>query len=298
MKKVLSASLLTALCLFVFSTQALLAQEKIELWPNLAPGEAVRQPNVEDPNVPNTPAQVVTTPQLLIFKPEKQVHDACVLVFPGGGFNVCFYHNEGIPIAKYWNEKGYVAAVLVYRVPRPKSGPIYFSAFQDAQRAVRYMKANADKYGIDPTKIGVQGFSAGSCLAVHTAVNSMTESYEPVDEIDALSASIAFAIPVYPAYVLTDGATDPNVNKGEGAALIDDLHFDEQTPPMCLIHGDADIYSPLGSVEIYKKLRSMNIPAELHIYADAPHGFMFWDNLPNAQTWQDRCYAWLQKMGY
>ena len=66
MKKVLSASLLTALCLFVFSTQALLAQEKIEL-ANLAPGEAVRQPNVEDPNVPNTPAQVVTTPQLLIL---------------------------------------------------------------------------------------------------------------------------------------------------------------------------------------------------------------------------------------
>ena len=274
------------------------AQEKVDLWPGVAPGETVRNPHVEDPNVGNSPAQVVTTPQLLIFKPEKQTSDACILVFPGGGFNVCFYHNEGEDVAKYWNDKGYVAAVLVYRVPRPKSGPIYMSAFQDAQRAVRYMRGNAEKYGIDPNKIGVQGFSAGSCLTVHTAVNSMTKSYEPVDELDNLPANLAFAIPVYPAYVLTDGATDPNKNRGEGATLIDDLHFDEQTPPMCLIHGDGDIYSPLGSVEIYKRLRKMNIPAELHIFAGAPHGFMFWDDLPNAQTWQDRCYAWLKKMDY
>ena len=297
-KRIFSVVCFIALCLALATTRASVAQEKVELWPNLAPGETVREPNVEDPNVPNTPAQVVTTPQLLIFRPEKQTSDACVLVFPGGGFNVCFYHNEGIPVAKYWNEKGFVSAVLVYRVPRPKSGPIYMSAFQDAQRAVRYMKANADKYGINPDKIGVQGFSAGSCLTVHTAVNSTTQSYDPIDEMDDLPASVAFAIPVYPAYVLTDGATDANANKGEGASLIDDLHFDEQTPPMCLIHGDADIYSPLGSVEIYKKLRKMGISCELHVFAGAPHGFMFWDDLPNAQTWQDRCYAWLKKMGY
>lgn len=274
------------------------AQEVIELWPGLAPGETVRKPNVEATNDPNSPALVVTTPQLLIFKPEKQTSDACVLVFPGGGFNVCFYHNEGVPIAKYWNDKGYVSAVLVYRVPRPQNAPIYSSAFQDAQRAIRYMRANSKKLGIDPNKIGVQGFSAGSCLTLHVALNSQTLSYEPIDEIDRLPANIAFAIPVYPAYVLDDGATDPNVNKGEGASIIDDFHFDQQTPPMCLIHGDSDIYSPLGSVEVYKRLRKMSIPCELHIFAEAPHGFMFWDNLPNAQTWLDRCYAWLKKMGY
>ena len=298
MKKCLFVALATTVCFFCCAIQSSFGQEVVELWPSLAPGESVREVNVEDPNVANTPAQVVTTPQLLIFEPEKRVSDACVLVFPGGGFNVCYYHNEGIPVAKYWNEKGYVAAVLVYRVPRPKNAPIYQSAFQDGQRAIRYMRANAKKYGIDPDKIGVQGFSAGSCLAVRVAVNSTVKSYEPVDEIDQLSAKLAFAIPVYPAYVLTDGATDPNANKGEGASLLDDLLFDEQTPPMCLIHGDDDIYSPLGSVEIYKRLRKMNLSAELHIFAGAPHGFMFWDDMPNAQSWQDRCYAWLKKMGF
>lgn len=290
--------LATALFSFLLFLQFTAGQEVVELWSGLAPGETKREANVENSNVPDSPAQVVTTPQLLIFRPEKQTSDACVLVFPGGGFNVCFYHNEGIQIAKYWNDKGYVSAVLVYRVPRPKTGPIYWSAFQDAQRCVRYMRGNAKKYGIDPDKIGVQGFSAGSCLAVHTAVNSTLKSYEPIDELDKLPANVAFAIPVYPAYVLTDGATEPNVDKGEGAVLIEDLRFDEKTPPMCLIHGDSDIYSSLGSVEIYKTLRKKNIPCELHVYSGAPHGFMFWDDLPNAQSWQDRCFAWLKKIGF
>ena len=272
--------------------------EKVELWPGLAPGETVREPNVEDPNVPNVPALKVTTPYLLIQRPEKQPSDACVLIMPGGGFNVCFYNNEGFPPSKYWNEKGYVTAILVYRVPRPASGAIYGPALQDAQRAVRVLRANAQKFGFAPDKIGVEGYSAGGCLALLTAVNSEAKTYEPVDELDKYPCNVAFAIPVYPAYVLDDGATDPNANKGENASILPDFHFDSQTPPMCLIHGDADIYSPLGSVEVYKKLRKMGISCELHIFAGAPHGYMFWDDLPNAQSWQDRRFAWVQKMGF
>ncbi len=295
--KIFSLTLTTLLSLSMLSVSNVFSQDVIELWPGLAPGEAVREANVETGNG-YSPATVVATPKLEIYKPEKQTSDTCIMVFPGGGFNVCFYHNEGEEVAKYWTDRGYVTAVLIYRVPRPKTGPVYKSALQDAQRAVRYMRANAGKYGVDPNKIGAQGFSAGSCLTMYTAVNSMTDSYEPIDEIDKLPANLAFAIPVYPAYMLDDGVADPNVNRGEGASLVEDLNFDEQTPPMCLIHGDADIYSSLGSVEIYKRLRKMNISAELHIFSGAPHGFMFWDDLPNAQTWQDRCYAWLKKMGF
>lgn len=287
--------------LAVFSTAALFAptsvsaQEKVELWPELAPGETVREPNVENPA---GSAWRVTTPYLLIFQPEKKTSDACVLVIPGGGFNVCFYGEEGIPNAKYWNSKGYVAAVLVYRAPRPESGPIYAPALQDARRAVRILRANASKLGVDPNKIGAQGYSAGGCLTLLAATNSETEVYQPIDEIDQTSARLNFAIPIYPAYVLTDGATDPNANKGEGAEILNDFHFDAQTPPLCLVHGDADIYSPLASVEVYKKLRKLGIPCELHVYANAPHGFMFWNDKPNAADWRERCAAWLKKTGF
>lgn len=278
-----------------FASASVSAQEKVELWPELAPGETVREPNVENPA---GSAWRVTTPYLLIFQPEKKTSDACVLVIPGGGFNVCFYGEEGITNAKYWNSKGYVAAVLVYRAPRPESGPIYAPALQDARRAVRILRANASKLGVDPNKIGAQGYSAGGCLTLLAATNSETEVYQPIDEIDQTSARLNFAIPIYPAYVLTDGATDPNANKGEGAEILSDFHFDAQTPPLCLVHGDADIYSPLASVEVYKKLRKLGIPCELHVYANAPHGFMFWNDKPNAADWQERCAAWLKKTGF
>lgn len=293
-------SLISWAFVFFFTVEIACAQnpEKVEIWPNLAPGEMVREPEVNDPNIPNAPALKVTTPYLLIQRPKKQTSDVCVLIMPGGGFNVCFYDNEGFPPSKYWNDRGYVTAILVYRVPRPASGTIYGPALQDAQRAVRYLRSSADKYGINPNRIGVEGYSAGACLALLTAVNSETETYAPVDDIDSHPCNVAFAIPVYPAYVLDDGAKDPNVNKGEGASILPDFHFDSKTPPMCLIHGDADIYSPLGSVEIYKRLRKMEIPCELHIFAGAPHGYMFWDDLPNAQSWQDRRFAWTQKMGF
>ncbi|MBP5622543.1 MAG: alpha/beta hydrolase [Thermoguttaceae bacterium] len=269
--------------------------ERIDLWEGLAPGESVRKANVE--SQPGY-ADRITVPQLLIFRPEKQTSDTCMLLLPGGGFNNCYYGPEGIFNAQYWNSKGRFVAVLVYRVPRPKDKPIYWLAFQDAQRAVRYLRANADKYGINPDKIGVQGYSAGGCLALYVALNSETQSYEPKDEIDELPANVAFALPVYPAFVLDDGAEGPNVNKGEGASLLDDFRFDAHTPPMCIMHGDSDVYSPLGSVEIYKRLRKMNISCELHIYAGAVHGFYNWFPLENARSWRERSEAWLIKTGF
>ena len=270
-------------------------RETVDLWPDLAPNETVREPSVEaSPGA----AVRVTTPYLIICRPEKQTSDSCVIIFPGGGFVSCSYDDGGIAHAKFWNSTGRFSAVLVYRTPRPKSGPIYLPALQDAQRAIRYLRANADKYGIDPDKIGAQGFSAGGCLALLAAVNSETNSYEPIDKLDETSAKLAFSIPVYPAYVLDDGAKDANTNRGEGANVLPDFHFDAQTPPMCFLHGDADVYAPLGSVEAYKRLRKMNIPAEIHIFAKAPHGFPHWVDYPNTTGWRDRCVAWLDKMGF
>ena len=285
---------LLAFCVVVGFFSAALAEEKYDLWPNLAPGETVREANVE-PNGDH--ASRVTTPQLLVFKPEKKTSDACVLVFPGGGYDVCFYYNEGIPIARWWNEKGVTACVLVYRVPRPAGKPIYASAWQDAQRAVRWTRSHAKSLGIHPEKIGAQGFSAGGHLTLMTALNSQTAAYEPTDELDKVPCHVNFAIPVYPAYVLEDGAEGPNQNQGNGVKMLPTFLFDTRTPPMCLLHGDSDIYSPVGSISVYQELRKKKVPCELHIFSGAVHGFMFWDNAANTQTWKDRCWAWFQTLG-
>ncbi len=283
------------LFLAVSSCFQVCAQEKIELWPGLAPGETVREANVE-PN--GDRATCVTTPFLLVYHPEKQISDICMLILPGGGYQVCFYFNEGIPNAKWWNEQGITAAVLVYRVPRPDGKEIFIPAWQDAQRAVRVLRSKAKEWGLNPEKIGVQGYSAGGHLALLTACSSQTSSYEPIDELDKISCHVNFALPVYPAYVLEDGVDGPNARRGNDAEMAPGLNFDQKTCPMCLLHGDGDIYSPMGSVKVYSEMRKRDIPCELHIFSGAVHGFMFWNDALNTKTWRDRGFEWIKAMGY
>lgn len=290
--------MITVVCLafyYLLFVTTLQSAERVEFWPGLAPGETTREPDVEsDANR----AIRVTTPYLTIHFPEHKTSDTCILYIPGGAFEVCYHVEESAPCVEYWTKTGRTVAVLTYRVPRPQDKPIYWSALQDAQRAVRYLRANAGKYGIDPEKIGVQGNSAGGCLTLLVAGNSTQKTYEDVDQIDSVTAKVAFAIPIYPAYVLEDGAFGPNENRGEDAEMLDDYLFDTQTPPMCLLHGDIDVYSSLGSIEVYKKLRKLGIPCELHVYTGVPHGFFSWFNVPNAESWRERCDAWLVKQGY
>ncbi len=267
--------------------------ESYKIWPDKAPGETVCEPNVE--KTPGS-AQKVTDPRLYVFRAKEQKSDACIILFPGGGYSTCFYQGEGSPNVTYWNSKGITVFVLVYRVPRPVGEPIYQRAWQDAQRTVRFVRKNAERFNINPEKIGVEGYSAGGHLALMAATQSQTRSYKPIDELDQISCHVNFALPVYVPYVLEDGSIGPNAKKGNSVPLLPELKFDEKTPPMILIHGDNDIYSPMGSVQVYRQLRKMNVPCELHIFSKAPHGFMFWNNLENAKTWKDRSYEWMKTM--
>ena len=284
-------------CGFLSAVVQAAEPERIELWPGVAPGETVREANVE-PNGPGTHATRVTTPYLLVFRPEKPTSDVCLLLFPGGGYNVCFYPEEGFPNARWWNEQGVTAAVLVYRVPRPQGKAIFASAWQDAQRAVRILRSKAAEWGVNPEKIGAQGYSAGGHLTLLTACSSQTPAYEPVDELDKLPCHVNFAMPVYPAYVLDDGATEANTRGGNDAGMAPGLNFDKKTCPMCLLHGDRDIYSPMGSVRVYMELRKRGIPCEMHVFSGAVHGFMFWNDAPNTQNWRSRELEWMKTMGY
>ena len=237
-------------------------------------------------------------PILKYWKPRVKTSDACVIVCPGGGYYEIAPEHENEKIAQFFVEKGITTVVLIYRTPRPEGFPKHTAAWQDAQRCVRVVRSHAKEWGINPDKIGILGFSAGGHLALMTATTSMTNSYEPIDKIDKLSASVNFAIPVYPAYVLKDGADNPNTNKGDDSELVDDFAFDEKTPPMCFVHGNEDEYSPMGSVAVYEKLREMEIPAEVHIYANVGHGFGGNPTDDHLGDWLNRVYYWMQTMGF
>lgn len=208
--------------------------------------------------------------------PAKDVdNDGCMILISGGSYECCC----DVGLIKEWKERftelGFQCVNFVYRTPRPVGLPIYQTAWEDGQRAVRMVRNEAAKRGFDPEKIGVISMSAGSHLALLLATSSQTESYEKTDKIDELPCHINWAIVNAPAYGTTDAENGtPATRQGYGTdvKLSDVFKFDEKTCPMSLHHGGTDIYAPHTSTLVYRQLRRMRIPAELHLYPDKGHG--------------------------
>lgn len=208
--------------------------------------------------------------------PAKEIrNNGCMILISGGGYNNCC----DVAYIEKWNKEltalGFQCVNFVYRTPRPTGLPVYQTAWEDGQRAVRMVRSQAEKRGFDPEKIGVVGMSAGSHLALLLATSSQTPAYEKVDKLDETPCHINWAIVNAPAYGTTDSETGiPSSRQGYGTdvTLSSVFRFDERTCPMTLQHGGADIYSPYTSTLVYRKLRTMNIPAEIHLYPDKGHG--------------------------
>ena len=281
--------------------------ERIRLWPGLAPRETESSPGrfAYDEKIKGWRRWEVSQPELVIFRPSGKPRDTMVVVMPGGGYNS---HNMGhfCRDAKPILDSGRWVAVLHYRIPRREGRNISDAPREDAARAIstlranaaraiRHRRANAAKIVRAPEKIGAVGFSAGAHLAAISATSSQDALYERIDALDDLSAHLNFAVPVYPAYVADDGATGPNAHGGDNAAILPEFKFDEKTPPMFMLHGDRDYYSPMASVLLYTELHKRKIPAQLFVYANVSHGL---GDTPNAKGWQNRIVDWLESIGF
>ena len=230
--------------------------------------------------------------------------DLCVMTISGGGFGSCCDAARLQPAIDRFVRAGFTVADVTYRTPRPKGLPIHQSAWEDVQRAVRVVRSEAAKRGFDPEKIGATGISAGAKALLLVATSSLTPAYAPVDEVDALPCHLLFAIPQAPAYVLTDGQGTPNTRNGDApdVTLVPELKFDAKTCPMCFFQGGIDDYSPFGSTQIYRQLRRMKIPAEIHLFADRWHGFHGDMNKGDEATgwdhWFHRAEEFIRQMNY
>ena len=197
---------------------------------------------------------------------------------------------------------GISVVAINYRYVTDDESPPVKAPLHDAARALQFIRSKAKEWQINPEKIAALGFSAGGHLTLMTSTTSQTNSYEAIDELDKLPCHVNYAVPVYPAYVLEDGANGANKAKGNNSTIVKDFAFDAKTPSMCLIHGDTDQYSPMNSVAVYHKLRTMNIPAELHIYAKIGHGFGARPTLDGKNDhigdWLNRAYESLKVLGF
>lgn len=166
--------------------------------------------------------------------------------------------------------------------------PKHHVAFQDIQRAIRFVRSKAGDLQIDPDKIGTIGFSAGGHLCASLSVNHMERAYDAVDEVDKLDAKPNFTILVYPAYLSSgnnDGKLDPFFVQP----------FSKESTPETFICVAADDGHNAGIIDYYLHLRKAKIPTELHFFHKGGHGGGLREKHPFPE-WTMSCRRWLKDL--
>lgn len=242
----------------------------------------------------------VTIPTLEVFLPEKgNAKGYAVVVVPGGGYGVVVYQGEGISTARELAKNGITAFVLKYRLPSDATmvdkaiGPL-----QDAQQAIKLVRENAVKWGINPTKIGIMGFSAGGHLAA-TAATHFKDTL--IENSNNTSLRPDFQIVVYPVISMSDRLTHRDSrsnllgnNPSEETIkwFSNELQVDTTTPPAYLTHAaDDKLVDVDNSVDYFQQLRKNGVPVEMHIYPKGGHGFIF-----RHEGWMQPLLKWLDSM--
>jgi acetyl esterase/lipase len=240
----------------------------------------------------------VTTPTLEVYLPDRtRSNGTAIIICPGGSYKVLVYQGEGIAIAKEFVKRGVAAFVLKYRLPNDsilidkKIGPL-----QDALQAIKLVRENAHKWGIDVNKVGVIGFSAGGHLASSLATHY---SERLIENNSKINLRPDFQILIYPVISMQDSLThfESRTNllgKNPAKGIID--HFsnesmiDTNTPPAYIIHAaDDKVVDVDNSIAYFEGLRHHKVPVELHIYPEGDHGFIF-----KRAGWMQPLFEWMK----
>ncbi len=266
--------------------------EVLPLWPDRAPDAKGTSEN-------DIPTLTITLP------PEDKANGAAVIVCPGGGYGGLAFGYEGVDVGKWLNDHGVAAFVLKYR--HRGTGYGHPTPLNDAQRAIRLVRAEAQKYGVDPKRIGILGFSAGGHLASTAATHFNVGDRQAKDPIDRVSSRPDFAILCYPVISFSTQHTHKGSRKnllGENPdpKLVEhyssELQVTSETPPTFLWHTDGDQgVVPENSVLFYLALRKAGVPAELHIYEQGRHGLGLAAGAIGAESWPEQCLAWMRGRG-
>lgn len=283
-------------CLILFASAASAQTETLKLWPGTAPGDkgdiGPETMLESKPDAKRAVARLsnVTEPRIEVYPaPKDKNSGAAIVVCPGGAYGILAIEHEGTLVIEWLNSIGVNGILLKYRVPRRVDREKHEAPLQDTQRAMGLVRKNAARWGIDPERIGMLGFSAGGHLVLTTGTNYGKRTYEKIDDADEFSCRPDFLIPVYPAYL---------VEKGDEGKLPPEIRVNADTPPIFFAHADNDPHSAEGSARVYIELKRAGVPAELHIYAKGGHGFGMFESEDPVSSWPQRCGEWMRSMGY
>lgn len=263
--------------------------EPILLWnqnvPLLSPGDDENQPTI--------------TP----YFSNASEASAAIIVLPGGGYARRAPH-EGEPVARWLRSLGISAFVADYRVA-PYRHPV---PLLDASRAVRYVRAHAAAWGIDPNRIGVLGFSAGGHLAATIATHFDDGEADAEDVIDCVSSRPNLAVLCYPVITMQGehvhgGSRENLLGESPDEALVNHLSNEQtvgpDTPPTFLWHTADDASVPVENCLLFGlSLRRHGVPFELHVYEHGRHGLGILDEEAHVKEWTLACASWLKVRGF
>jgi len=286
--------------------------ETLRLWPGTAPGgegvtvvpEVVERST--DPTFHDRIAKHTRDPLLTVVRPARS-NGVSMLLIPGGGYRWAVVDKEGMDCARVFAAMGYTSYVLRYRLPADGwvAGPD--SPLQDAQRALRLVRAHAVAEGRAADRTVVLGASAGGHLAGLLGARS-DATYVPVDARDAYSHRPDALILLYPVATLTD----PYAHAGSRRELLGESPSPEQisaysleqmdwagAAPTFLLHAMDDTAVPVeNSLMLSATLRRAQVPVELHLFEEGGHGFgiRLIEGRP-AAVWPDLVQVWLARRG-
>jgi acetyl esterase/lipase len=278
------ASLVLGLCLMAVSAGA--AEQKLfRLWLYGAPGAL----GADDKDVPTLTPFLAENP-----------NGAAIVICPGGGYGGLAGH-EGKDYALWFNSMGIHAFVLKYRLG--SGGYRHPRMLEDAARALRTVRSRCSEWGIDKTRVGIIGSSAGGHLASTLLTHFDAGNPTAEDVIDRESSRPDLGILCYPVITLGEfthsGSKKNLLGENPPAELVkflsNELQVTRETPPTFIWHTAEDLVVPVENTMLFASaLRKNGVPFDLHIYEKGRHGI----GLANGHAWTKDCEFWLKQRAF
>jgi acetyl esterase/lipase len=292
--------------LIVTSCIHALAQEFIPLWPE------GKKPDFNGKKVTdsifNERVWRTGTPGIYAFTVPQGVNNGTtVIICPGGGYERVSYIYNGFTFAKWFNSLGINVFVLVYRLPgQADLQQRQLAPLQDAQRAMRIIRANALKWNLKPDKIGVMGLSSGGHVA--STLGTHLEDVSAIkDSLDAISFRPDFMILLSPVITMGKYAhpgsrklfIGPDTTKAMIEKYSNELQVTSSTPPAFLVHAYNDsTVNVRNSMLFYEALLDKKVNASIHIFPQGGHGIRLDDNPGSTDLWLELLERWMKEMNF
>ncbi len=290
--------------------------EVFDLWPGRPPGSPATLPveRLQDRSlVPASPDRILTgvARPRLDYYPATEPTGAAVVVAPGGGYVRIAIDKEGVDIGRWLSDRGVAVFVLTYRLPGDGWDDAGFAAVADAQRAMRWVRFHADRFPIDPQRVGLIGFSAGGHVAASVMADDQTARYPGRDPIDALPLRPDFFGLFYPVLDMSEPLAHAVSKKAifdasrlapsEAETLFSPNRRVPKAPPptfLCCALDDPSV-PPENTLAMIQALRAQGGRLEAHLFERGGHGFGIrkTTGLP-VSAWPELLLAWIRSQGF